>query len=422
MANGNGKKKKKRIIIISIIVVVLVGLGVLAFYGSNRTPVITVQTEKVQRRTITQIVSATGKIQPEIQVKINAEVSGEIIELPVREGQRVKKGQVLVRIKPDYYLAQYESAQANLEMADATFKKAEADYNRATGVYAKKLISDSEMDIAKANYLNAKAAYDQANASIKQARDTYSKTTILSPMTGVVSQLISELGERVSGSTFMQGTEIMTVADLSTMEARVDVGENDVVMVSKSDTARIEVDSYPDRKFTGVVSQIANTAKSRGLGTQDEVTNFEVRIRIATPEGVQFRPGMSMSADVETETKANVLTVPIQSVTVRAPKKGKGEEPKEGEAQLDTGKKKKDEDKLEEVVFVVKDGVARTVPVKRGISNDAYVEVKADGLEGQEVVSGPFKAVNRDLEVDAKVKIDNKNERKTGASVDKDKK
>ena len=422
MANGNGKKKKKKIIIISIIAVVVVALIVLVIVGSHREPVISVQTEKVQRRTITQIVAATGKIQPELQVKINAEVSGEIISLPVREGLHVTKGQLLVRIKPDAYQAQYESAQANLEMANASLRKAEAEYKRASELFAKKLISDSDMDIANANYLNAKAAYDQANATIKQARDTYSKTTITAPMTGVISQLISELGERVSGSTFTQGTEIMTVADLSTMEARVDVGENDVVMVGKGDTARIQVDSYPDRVFIGTVSQIANTAKSRGLGTQDEVTNFEVRIRIATPEGVQFRPGMSMSADIETETHTNVLTVPIQSVTVRAPKKEMKEEPKEGEAQFDAGKKKKNEDKLEEVVFVAKDGLAKTIPVKRGISNDAYVEVKADGLEGQDVVSGPFKAINRDLEVDSKVKIDNKTERKTGASADKDKK
>ncbi len=422
MANGNGKKKKKKIIILSIIAAVIIVLVALVIIGSHREPVITVQTEKIQKRTITQIVSSTGKIQPEVQVKINAEVSGEIIELPVREGQQVKKGQLLVRIKPDAYQAQYESALANIEMANAGLRKSEAEYKRATDLYAKKLISDSDKEVADATYLNAKATYDQANASLKQARDTFSKTTIKAPMTGVISQLISELGERVSGSTFTQGTEIMTVADLSTMEARVDVGENDIVMVSKGDTAKIEVDSYPDQKFIGIVTQIANTAKSTGLGTQDQVTNFEVRIRISPPEGVQFRPGMSMSAEIQTETRQNVLTVPIQSVTVRAPKKEKNEEPKEGEAQLDNGKKKKDEDKLEEVIFVVKDGNAKTVPVKRGISDDIYVEVQADGIEGQDVVSGPFKAINRDLEVDSKVKIENKSERKTGLSADKDKK
>lgn len=419
MANGNGKKKKKKIIIFSIIGAILVVLIILVIVGSRREPVITVQTEKIQKRTITQIVASTGKIQPEVQVKINAEVSGEIIELPVREGQHVNKGQLLVRIKPDAYQAQYESAQANLEMASATLKKAEAEYKRASELFVKKLISDSDMDIANANYLNAKAADDQANAALKQARDTYSKTTIKAPMTGVVSQLISELGERVSGSTFTQGTEIMTVADLSTMEARVDVGENDIVLVHKGDTARIDVDSYPDRKFVGIVSQIANTAKSTGLGTQDQVTNFEVRIRIAAPPDVQFRPGMSMSADIETATKTNVLTVPIQSVTIRIPKKEIKAEVEEGEAQFTNGKKKKDEDKSEEVVFVTKDGIAKTIEVKRGISNDTYVEVTGDGLEGQEVVSGPFKAINRELEAGSKVKIDNKSEQKTGASADK---
>jgi HlyD family secretion protein len=421
MANGNGKKKKKKIIIFSIIGAVVIGLAVLVFFGSRRETIVTVQTEKAERRTITQIVSATGKIQPEIQVKINAEVSGEIVELPVREGQRVAKGQLLVRIKPDALLAQYESAQANVEMAGANLSRSEAEYKRANDLFAKKLISDSDMEIAKANYLSAKAQYDQASASSKQAKDSYSKTSIYSPMSGVVSQLISELGERVSGSSFTQGTQIMTIADLSTMEARVDVGENDVVMVQKGDTARIEVDSYQDQKFAGVVTQIANTAKSTGTGTQDAVTNFEVRIRVSTPEGIQFRPGMSMSADIETETRSNVLTVPIQSVTVRTPKKDVKEEPKEGEAQLTTGKKK-EEDKLEEVVFVVKDGAVKTIPVKRGISNDTYVEVKANDLEGKEIVSGPFKAINRDLEVDVKVKVDNKNVKKTGASVDNEKK
>jgi HlyD family secretion protein len=421
MANGNGKKKKKKIIIFSIIGAVVIVLAVLVFLGSRRETIVTVQTEKVQRRTITQIVSATGKIQPVVQVVINSEVSGEIIELPVREGQSVRRGQLLVRIKPDAYQADYDRAQGNIEMVKAALDKSEADYKRALGLSEKKLISDADMDIAKANYHGAKASYVQAVASAKQTYQALLKTSIYSPMDGTISNLPRELGERVSGSEFMQGTEIMTVADLSKMESRVDVGENDVVMVRNSDTARISVDSYPDRIFIGTVYQIANTATSTGTGTQDQVTNFEVRIRINTPEGVQFRPGMSMSADIETETHTNVLTVPIQSVTVRAPKKEMKEEPKEGEAQL-VASKKKDEDKLEEVVFVVKDGVAKTLPVKRGISNDTYIEVKADGLEGKEVVSGPFKAINRDLEVDSKVKVDNKSAKRTGASADQDKK
>ena len=419
MANGNGKSKKKKIVIFSILLVLLLGGGAMVFMGSNRETILSVQTEKIARRNITQIVTATGKIQPEVQVKINAEVSGELIDLPVREGQRVKKGQLLVRIKPDAYQAQYERFQAALAIADANLKKAEADYKRVGGLFEKKLVSEADMDFAKATYQSARAQFDQAQASIKEAKETLSKTTIYSPMDGIVSQLKSELGERVSGSTFTQGTEIMTVADLARMEARVDVGENDIVLVSIGDTARIEVDSYTDQKFVGTVSRIANTAKSTGLGTQDQVTNFEVRILMHTPEGIQFRPGMSMSADVETETHTNVMAVPIQSVTVRMPKETQSpkEDPAEGEAQFAGAKsKKKDEDKLEEVVFVVDNGKVMTVAVKRGLSDDAYVEVSGQNLEGTEIVSGPFKAINRDLEKDAKVKVDNKQGRKTGAA------
>ncbi|TSA17033.1 efflux RND transporter periplasmic adaptor subunit [bacterium] len=420
----NGKKSKKKLIIFSIIGVVLIVLVLLVILGSKRDTVLTVQTEKIQRRTITQLVSATGKIQPEVQVKINAEVSGEIITLAVREGQRVAKGQLLVHIKPDAYEAGMDRAQASMAMSEANLLKADAEYKRVSELFSKKLVSQSEMDIAKATYQSAKASSDQSAASLKESRVTFSKTTIYAPMDGIVSQLVSELGERVSGSTFTQGTQIMTIADLSRMEARVDVGENDVVLVSVGDTAKVEVDSYPDRKFIGTVTQIANTAKSRGLGTQDEVTNFEVRIRVITPEGVHFRPGMSMAADIETQTHTNVLAVPIQSITVRAPKEEKKvEAPAEGEAKLSENKaKKKEEEKLDEVVFVVDNGKVKTVSVKRGLSDDAYYEVKGENIEGAEVVSGPFKAINRDLENGSVVKVENKNVKRTGASAEGEKK
>lgn len=426
MANGNGKKSKKKIIIFSIIGVVLIGLAALVFLGSKRETIITVQTEKVERKNLTQIVSATGKIQPETQVKMNAEVSGEIIELAVREGQRVRRGQLLVRIKPDAYQAQLDRAEANLTMAEANLQKAEAEFKRVSGMYEKKLASDSEMDLARATYSSAKASFNQATSSVKESRDTFAKTTIYAPMDGVISQLVSELGERVSGSTFTLGTLIMTVADLSRMEARVDVGENDVVMVSIGDTARLQVDAFPNQKFVGKVSRIANTAKTSGLGSQSEVTNFEVRISIIGADTVSFRPGMSMNADVETETRSNVLTVPIQSVTVRMPKEEKmGErkdEPREGEAQLAAGKsKKKEEDKLDEVVFLVADGKVKTAKVKRGISNDAYVEVSEGIKESDEVVSGPFKAINKDLEDGSKVKVENKKTAATGSMAEKTK-
>jgi HlyD family secretion protein len=421
----NGKKSKKKIIIFSVIGLVLVVLVLLVFLGSKKDAVFTVQTEKIRPRTITQIVSATGKIQPVIKVKINAEVSGELIGLSVREGQRVTKGQLLVRIKPDAYQAGVDQSEAQMSMSEANLRKAEADYKRSQELYGKKLISDAELELSKASYESAKASRDQAAASLKSAKETYSKSTIYAPMDGVVSQLISELGERVSGSTFTQGTEIMTISDLNRMEARVDVGENDVVLVSVGDTAKIDVDSYPERKFTGVVTQIANTATSRGLGTQDEVTNFQVRILINTPPGIDFRPGMSMSADIETETHANVLAVPIQSVTVRMPKEEKKPEAVQdaGGVKLDTKKTtKKEEDKLEEVIFVVADGKVKTIPVKRGLSDDTYVEVKGEKLDSAEVVSGPFKAINRDLEVGSAVKVENKTTKRTGASAEGEKK
>lgn len=420
MANGNSKKKK--IIIICIIVGALILLGGLIVWGSHRDKITTIQTEKIQRRLLTQLVTATGKIQPVVQVLINAEVSGEIIELPVKEGQHVQKGQLLVRIKPNAYQAEYESALANLGIAEANLRKAESDFKRTSELFEKKLIAESDMDVSRAAYQAAKSTDAQANALARESKETLNKTTIVAPMTGIVSKLNLELGERVGGSTFTIGTEIMTVADLSRMEARVDVGENDVVMVKLGDTARIDVDSYPGRKFTGVVTQIANTATSTGTTTQDQVTNFEVRILLHSPKGVEFRPGMSMSADIETETHSGVLTVPIQSVTVRIPTDQKSSGPEEGEAQFAVSNKKKEDQKLQEVVFIVKDGAAKTVPVKRGISDDSYVEVTGQNLEGAEVVSGPFKAINRDLENGSKVKIDNKSAQKTGASADVDKK
>jgi len=418
MANGNTKKSKKKIIILSIIGVVVIVLVALVFLGSNRERIVTVQTEKIEKRTITQIVTASGKIQPETQVKINAEVSGEIVELPVREGDDVKKGDLLVKIKPDAYQAQFERQTASLRINEANLNKAEAEYRRMTELFSKKLVSDAEFDIAKASYQSAKASFDQSQASVKEARETLAKTSIYAPMNGTVSQLISEIGERVSGSTFMQGTEIMTIADLSRMEARVEVGENDVVLVSLKDTARIEVDAYPDRKFIGLVSQIANTATSRGVGTQEEITNFEVRILIETPPGVLFRPGMSMTADVETETRQNVLAVPIQSVTARMPKAegppAEGEEQEEGEARPVSSNDSEPEKEIEEVIFVVENGQVKSVPVKRGISDDTYVEISKGAEEGMDVVSGPYRAINRDLEDDVKVRVDNQARRRPG--------
>lgn len=407
----NGKKSKKKIIIFSIIGLLVVATGVVLFLGSKKEPIVSVQVEKVKRHTITQVVTATGKIQPEIQVKISPEVSGEIVALPVKEGQKVKKGDVLMKIKPDVYIAQRDQFAAGLLSAKATISRAEPEFHRIKELFQKGLVSQAEYDQAKAAHESAKASYAQAQASLNQSNENLQKTTIVSPMDGTVSQLNSRLGERVLGTQQFQGTDVMTIADLARMEGRVDVSETDVVRLHIGDTARITVDAFPERKIDAVVYEIANTAKSKGLGTQEEVTNFEVKMRVITP-GVTLRPGMSMVADIETETKQGVLAVPIQSVTTRMPKEqqGKGSEDGQGAEFVAAGGpsngKFKQENKLKEVVFVVDGNVVKTVQVKRGISNDAYVEI-SDGIkEGMEVVSGSYKAINRELEDGSKVKVE----------------
>lgn len=422
MAN-NAKKSKKRLFIFSGMGVVLIVLVVLVVLGSKRETIITVQTEKVAKRTITQLVTASGKIQPEVLVNISPEVSGEIIELPVKMGQHVKKGELLVRIKPDTYMAARDqsnailnSAIAGLELAKANFDKAASDYKRAEDLHTKGLLSDAELEAIKTTYQVAKAQHqseqhrvEQSRASLHQADENLLKTTIYAPMEGTISQLISKLGERVVGTGLMAGTIIMSVADLTRMESRVDVDENDVIMISAGDSARIAVDAYPNRKFTGVVYEIANTARVVGAGTQQEITNFEVKIRILDKD-VAFKPGMSVTADIETDTRHDVLAVPIQSVTTRMPKESEKKDASQEQPTMasKTTAKKKMESKVREVVFVLASGQVKTVSVGRGISDDQYVEI-VEGLKGdEEIVTGSYKAINRDLEDGSKVKVDNK--------------
>jgi len=429
MAN-NKKRSRKKIIIFSIIGAVVLLLVFLVFFAGKKEPIITVQTEEVKRRTITQTVTASGKIQPETQVKINAEVSGEIIELPVKEGQKVRKGQLLVKIRPDTYVAQVQQrtatlgqAKSTLEQYKALLQKAEADLKRQRELYAKKLTSDQEMEIANTNYLQAKANHDgavysvqQAQALLDQAKTDLAKTAIYSPMDGTVCNLIAELGQRVTGSQFMSGTEIMTIADLSNMEAQVEVGENDIPLVKIGDTSRVEVDAYPDNRFVGTVYEIANAAKTKGLGTQEEVTNFIVKIRIHDKD-VQFRPGMSCTADIETATHHDVLAVPIQSVTARtSPTTVSSGEKSEEATSTSQSKKKKEAEKPSEIVFIVDGGVAKSIPVKTGISDDKYIEI-TEGLKGgEQVVSGSYRAINRELENGKKVRVETLKKAQVGGS------
>ena len=412
---ATAKKSKKKIIIFSAIGVVLVVLGLLVFLGSKREVVVSVQTEKVGRRNVTQSVTATGKISPEVQVVITPEVSGEIILLPVKEGMVVKKGVVLMKIKPDTYVAMRDQANAGLLSSKASSDRAASEYKRSQELFTKGLISSSELELAKTNFEVAKAANDQATAALNQSDESLRKTTIYSPMDGIVSALQVELGERVLGTSQFQGTTVMTVADLSRMEARVNVSENDVTLLSIGDTTRIAVDAFPDKKFTGIVYEIANTGTTTGAGSQEEVTNFLVKIRIVN-ENETLRPGMSMTATIETQTKRNVLTVPIQSVTTRSAEKkmdaNASQKPEDNMASNDTRIKQKVE-KPREVVFVVENGVAKTIEVKRGIADDSYVELTSNLPEGKEVVSGSYKAINRELEDGTKVKIENNKPKQT---------
>ncbi len=407
MAN-NGKKSKKKIIIFSAIGFVAVALGLILFLGSKREPIMPVQVEKVARHTITQVVTATGKIQPEVQVKISPEVSGEIVALPVKEGQRVKKGDLLMKIKPDVYVAQRDQFAALLLQSKATLVKNEQDFKRMENLYQKGMSSQADYQQALSSYESSKADYARSKASLDQAEESLRKTTILTPMDGTVSQLNSELGERVLGTAQFQGTDVMTIADLSRMEARVDVSENDVVLVSVGDTARISIDAFPNRKVNAVVYEIANTATSTGLGTQEEVTNFQVKMRVVD-KSIELRPGMSMTADIETETHQNVIAVPIQSVTARAPKPEMKEGGGEGQnTPLVTASapKVRTDNKPKEIVFVVDNGKVKAVPVKRGISDGSFIEITEGVGEGAQVVSGSYKAINRELEDGTKVRIE----------------
>ncbi|MBN1301989.1 MAG: efflux RND transporter periplasmic adaptor subunit [Melioribacteraceae bacterium] len=424
MANGNKKKSKKKLFIFGGIGALVVIIVILVLTSSDKERIIQVQTEETSKRTITQIVTATGKIYPEYQVILRPEVTGEVVQLPVEEGQKVQKGQLLIRIKPEQYIAQrnqaraqWEAAKAQLKVREADLDRVKAEYDRVKDLFEKKLASEQEMEIAKASFLQSEGQYEAQIAAVDQAKERLNdsqvqldKTTIYSPIDGWITSLPVELSERVLGSSFSQGTQLMTVADLNNMEARVEVDENDVVLVSVGDTAYVEVDAFGDKKFLGLVSQIGNSAQTTGLGTQDEVVNFEVRIRIVDP-GRELRPGMSCDSDIETETRTDVVAVPIQSVTARMDKPMNGndensdEEVEDDRPNRNNSKPNGNPNKPKEVVFVADGNVAKKVEVETGISDDNYIEI-IKGLDGTEkVISGPYRAISKELEDGTKIRV-----------------
>jgi HlyD family secretion protein len=443
-------KKRRKLIIFSAIGLVLVTLILLAIF-KKREPVITVQTEKVARHSLTNIVVANGKIQPVVQVTISPEVSGEIIELPVKEGQQVKKDDLLVKINPDIYIAAVNQAKANYESslaakasAEANLEKAQADYDRNLELFHQKLLSESDFIGFKSARNMAKAQLDSANdqvnvakANVDSAEEQLARTIIVSPLDGTISKLNSQLGERVLGTVQNAGTIIMIISDLNQMEARVDVGEMDVVGIKPGQKARLEVDAFKDRKFSGTVTDVASSSKdsnlpnnySSGSSQSQEATKFQIRIRLNDKES--FRPGMSVSADIETEYRTNVLTVPLASVTTRPPKPPKKTDPPKTGGTNTTAarsgtnavvssnaaassnvatnseapdKKSKESSKMLDVVFALAGDHVEAVPVKIGICDDSYWEI-TDGLtNGQEIVSGGYRAISRDLDDGKKIR------------------
>lgn len=411
--NMQSSKKRRKKIIIGTIFLVLAGLTVAALI-KKREVVVPVETQTVGHRDITEIVLADGKIHPVVQVKISPEVSGEIISLPVKEGQYVRQGELLVQIKPDFYAANvrraeaaHQQAEAGLDLARAEEKKAELEYNRVREMYTTQVISESEFeasrtarDVALARTRQAEHQVAMAQASLASAQEDLSKTTIRSPLSGTVSKLNSEIGERVLGTAQNMGTEIMVISDLNAMEARVEIGEIDIVLICTGQLARLDVDAFRDRKFTGRVTEIGNSAITTGRGTQEQATKFEVRVAIQ--EQAPFRPGMSVSADIETRHRTNVIAVPIQCVTRRTLEKTTEPDSEMAPGPDDTNAPPAETDKPEsqarDVVFVVTDAEkVKAVPVERGISDDDYVEIES-GLEvGVEVVTGSYKAI-RDLQ------------------------
>lgn len=399
-----------------ILLIVLSKTGVIGNKNKGKE----IETVAVNEMTIIETVSATGKIQPETEIKISSEVSGEIIELPIKEGQIVKKGDLLVRINPDLYtsslnrsVAGLSNTKAGLSQADATFKEAQANYNRNKTLFDKGIISKSEWDRVVATFEGAQAAkqaayygVQSAAATVTEAKDNLGRTTIYAPADGTVSLLSVELGERVLGTQQMAGTEILRVANLNNMEVEVDVNENDIVKVNVGDSTNIEVDAYLKKEFKGIVTSISNSASN--AVTADQVTNFKVKVRIlkesymdlleGKPESYSpFRPGMTATVDIITKRKEKVIAVPISAVVMKSDTLGSNKvevKPEDGKNESAIVQKL---DKKLECVFVKDGDKARIRIIKTGIQDDSNIEVIQGLKKGDVVIVGPYTTVTKDL-------------------------
>lgn len=439
------KTVKWILIVLGAIIILLIVGKIMG--GGNDSAGTKVATEKAARRTIIETVNASGKIYPEVEVKISPDISGEITELNVEEGDSVKKGQVLARIYADIYALQRDEAASRVSQSEATaanseeamgglkasLDQAKQAYDRNKKLYDDKVISKAEFEQYETSYRSAQANYNAAQQNLKSLKEgikttqtelssankNLSRTTLTSPMDGVISSLKVKEGERVAGNSFTLGTEMMTVSDMSVLEARVDVGENDIVKIAIGDSADIEVDAYNNRKFKGVVTKIASSTTTAST-TSNDVTNYEVRIRLdkesykdLANRRFPFRPGMNASADIKTKRKDNILSVPITAVNARVKGSDKSiaDKQNENKKMKENTDQSKDEtnvasDELEEVVFVLqKDGKVKKVTVKTGIQDMNYIEITNGINEGDEVVIGPYTAISKTLKDGMKVKV-----------------
>ncbi|WP_456443320.1 efflux RND transporter periplasmic adaptor subunit [Caldithrix abyssi] len=362
---------------------------------------IEVLSEKVTRGTVQQKVTGSGQIRPATEVKVSAQVAGKIIRLHVKEGDHVKKGQLLVELDEEKYRANVERAESQLLAAKANEKKAHSELQRTRQLFKRKLVSTADLEAAEANFEAAMSNRLQAEASLKEAQDALDKTKLYATIEGVVTRVNKEEGEMALGAQFQEDV-ILVVSDLSVMEAVVEIDENDVVNVELGDSAIVEVDAFPDTTFKGIVTEIAHSAITKGMGTTEQVTNFEVTVTIDRPDP-RFRPGMSTTVDILTKRLDNVLKVPIQAVTVRSKDEIEGKNKKKS-SRTDESPKIKDED-LREVVFVIKEGKAVIKPVKLGISDDTHYAVLSGLQEGDEVITGPFRVLTKTLKNGQAVRV-----------------
>jgi HlyD family secretion protein len=445
------KSKTSKIIGASITIIILISFLGKKMGWWGKPDFLKVSIEKVEKRSIIETVSASGKVQPELEVKISPDVPGEIVELYVKEGQEVKKGDLLCKIKPDLYeaavnrssaavntaKANLANSKARLAQVKANFENIKSNFERNKKLFEQGAISQQEYDASKAQYEsnladieateeNVRASQfsiNSAEAGLKESNDNLNRTSIYSPVNGIISKLNIELGERVVGTSQMAGTEIMRIANINDMEVNVEVNENDIVRVSLNDTAEIEVDAYLDRKFKGIVTEIANSANTVGQST-DQVTNFSVKIRILSESYADltagkpgnyspFRPGMSATVDIKTNLVKDVLSVPITSVTPREEgsetlKEGKSEVMEGETASKEEGKEKSVQ--IMEYVFIHKDGKAIQTKVKSGIQDNNYIQILTGLNLGDEVIIGPYEAVSKTLKNDMSVNVVPKDE------------